>query len=90
MTKNPLVQVLAIDQYEKANKSTSKDYPSIELVRLEKWFFNNKPGKLIEYGFGSGVNTRHMARCGYSIYGVDATEGAIVKAKSKTRGEMIK
>jgi len=27
-----------------------------------------------------------MGRCGYSIYGVDATEGAIVKAKSKTRG----
>ena len=86
-----LVDAIVKDRWEKEFKSGSdKNYPNIELVRLEKWFFNNKPGKLIEYGFGSGVNTRHMGRCGYSIYGVDATEGAIVKAKSKTRGEMIK
>ena len=35
--KNPLVQVAAIDEYEKGNATTYKDYPSLELVRLEKF-----------------------------------------------------
>ena len=34
--EKPLVQIDAINQYEKSNKISSKDYPSLELVRLEK------------------------------------------------------
>jgi len=67
------------DEY---SRGSEKDYPNIELVRLQKWFFNEKPGRLIEYGFGSGVNTIHFAKCGYDINGVDATYGAI-KATNK-------
>ena len=79
-----LVDLEVKNRWEKEfNKGSNKDYPNIELVRLEKWFFNNKPGKLIEYGFGSGVNTCHMAKCGYSIEGMDATEGAVKTAKLK-------
>ena len=79
-----LVDLTVKNRWEKEfNKGSNKDYPNIELVRLEKWFFNNKPGKLIEYGFGSGVNTCHMAKCGYSIEGMDATEGAVKTAKLK-------
>jgi ubiquinone/menaquinone biosynthesis C-methylase UbiE len=79
-----LVDLIVKNRWEKEfNKGSNKDYPNIELVRLEKWFFNNKPGKLIEYGFGSGVNTCHMAKCGYSIEGMDATEGAVKTAKLK-------
>ena len=44
--KNPLVQIDAVNQYEKSNKISSKDYyPSLELVRLEKLFFEGKKGK---------------------------------------------
>ena len=79
-----LVDLTVKNRWEKEfDKGSNKDYPNIELVRLEKWFFNNKPGKLIEYGFGSGVNTSHMAKCGYSIEGMDATEGAVKTAKLK-------
>jgi len=79
-----LVDLTVKNRWEKEfDKGSNKDYPNIELVRLEKWFFNNKPGKLIEYGFGSGVNTCHMAKCGYSIEGIDATEGAAKTAKLK-------
>ena len=79
-----LVDLTVKNRWEKEfDKGSNKDYPNIELVRLEKWFFNNKPGKLIEYGFGSGVNTCHMAKCGYSIEGMDATEGAVKTAKLK-------
>ena len=68
MTKNPLVQVSAINQYEKANKSTSKDYPSLELVRLEKLFFKGKKGKVLEYAFGSGCNTKHLLKKNYTVF----------------------
>jgi ubiquinone/menaquinone biosynthesis C-methylase UbiE len=79
-----LVDLTVKNRWEKEfDKGSNKYYPNIELVRLEKWFFNNKPGKLIEYGFGSGVNTCHMAKCGYSIEGMDATEGAVKTAKLK-------
>ena len=79
-----LVDLSVKNRWEKEfDRGSDKDYPNIELVRLEKWFFNNKPGKLLEYGFGSGVNTRHMAKCGYIIEGVDATEGAKRTADAK-------
>jgi len=79
-----LVDEIVKDRWEKEfDAGTDKNYPNIDLVRLEKWFFNSKPGKLIEYGFGSGVNTAHLAKCEYTIEGVDATEGAVRTAKSK-------
>ncbi len=79
-----LVDLSVKNRWEKEfDKGSNKDYPNIELVRLEKWFFNNKPGKLIEYGIGSGVNTCHMAKCGYTIEGIDATEGAVRTTKEK-------
>ena len=47
-----LVDELVKDRWEKEfDAGTDKNYPNIDLVRLEKWFFNSKPGKLIEYGF---------------------------------------
>ena len=79
-----LVDSVVKNRWEKEfDSGTDKDYPNIELVRLEKWFFNNKPGKLIEYGFGTGVNTRHLAKRGYHIRGIDATEGAVKTARNK-------
>ena len=38
---NGIVQIEAAAEYEKANMGTFKKYPSLELVRLEK-FFNEK------------------------------------------------
>jgi len=81
-----LVDEVVRKRWEKEySEGSEKDYPNIELVRLQKWFFNDKPGKLIEYGFGSGVNTMHLAKCGYEIYGLDATNGAIKSANKKLK-----
>ena len=41
------VQNAAIEQYQKAAKGDVKQYPSLELVRLEKIFFGTKNGKLL-------------------------------------------
>lgn len=65
---------------------SDKKYPSIDLVRLELWFFGQKPGPLLEYGFGSGVNTLHMAECGYQISGIDAS----VEAKKVVERKLAK
>ena len=71
----PLVQDLAISQYEKAAKGDAKLYPSLELVRLEKWFLkSNTKGKMLEYAFGSGCNTIHLLKCGYDVYGLDVSK----------------
>jgi ubiquinone/menaquinone biosynthesis C-methylase UbiE len=90
LTKNPLVQVSAIDQYEKANKSTSKDYPSLELVRLEKLFFKGKKGKVLEYAFGSGCNTKHLLKKNYTVFGIDVSKNAVINLKKKLKKKRIK
>jgi len=78
-----LVDPIVKSRWEKeAKKGSNKSYPNIDLVRLEKWFFES-PGKLIDYGFGSGVNIQHFAKEGYEIEGVDASEGSLRTAKNK-------
>ena len=46
MDNFPLVQSSAVSQYEKAAKGDVKLYPSLELVRLIKWFLKSKKGLL--------------------------------------------
>tara|TARA_B100000029_G_C17566682_1_gene955292 strand:- start:404 stop:1084 length:681 start_codon:yes stop_codon:yes gene_type:complete len=81
----PLVQKEAVYQYEKAAEGDVKLYPSLELVRLEKWFFNSKKGKLLEYAFGSGCNTIHLIKCGYKIYGLDVSSNWVRKTKQRIK-----
>ena len=81
---NPLVQLEAAEQYEKASSGSDiKSYPSLELVRLEKIFFNEKKGKLLEYGFGDGPNTIHLLKCGYKVYGIDVSLSALERTKKR-------
>lgn len=54
-------------------KGSDKSFPNLDLVRLEKWFFGSSPGKLLEYGFGCGVNLLHLLECGYDVDAVDAS-----------------
>jgi ubiquinone/menaquinone biosynthesis C-methylase UbiE len=65
------------------SQGTDKRYPSIDLVRLERWFFKGKPGRLLEYGMGSGVNLIHMLECDYVVDGMDAAMGSVKLVESK-------
>ena len=81
---NGIVQMEAAAEYEKAAKGPLKKYPSLELVRLEKLFFNsNNKGKLLEYAFGGGCNTLHLLECGYDVYGIDVAKGALNSTKKR-------
>jgi hypothetical protein len=31
-----------------------KKYPNLDLVRLEGWFLKKQPGKVLDYGAGTG------------------------------------
>ena len=76
--KTGIVQIEAVAEYEKAHKETYKKYPSLELVRLEKLFFNGeKNSQLLEYAFGGGCNTEHLLKCGYEVHGLDVAKGAL-------------
>ena len=85
MNKISLVQAKAIIQYDKSALLSNKDYPSLELVRLEKLFLNKPTGKLLEYGFGSGCNTLHLLKKNYDITALDISENAIKKLKKKIK-----
>ena len=37
-------------------------------------FLNRSGIKVLEYGFGSGVNTIHLLRCGYHVTGIDVSK----------------
>lgn len=73
-----LIQPEVVKKWEKAfAEGSDKSYPSIDLVRLDYRFFRDpRKGTLLEYGFGTGVNTIHLLKRGYTVVGVDAAEGA--------------
>jgi ubiquinone/menaquinone biosynthesis C-methylase UbiE len=83
--RSRFVQKKAIDQYNKSILVSNKDYPSLELVRLEKKFFQNPKGKLLEYGFGSGCNTLHLLKKNYNVVALDVASNAIKKFKKKNK-----
>jgi len=88
----PLVQPEVVKKWEKAfAEGSDKRYPSIDLVRLEYWFFKHPgEGMLLEYGFGTGVNTIHLLECGYTVVGIDAALGAkrVVERKLQNYPEL--
>ena len=85
--KISIVQTKAIKEYDLGAKISEKNYPSLELVRLEKMFLNRSGIKVLEYGFGSGVNTIHLLRCGYHVTGIDVSKNARSKLKKKIIGK---
>ena len=85
LKKYPLVQISAIDEYERGNATTYKDYPSLELVRLESIFFKNIFGKVLEYGFGTGCNTEHLLKKNYHVTGIDISKNACRVTKNRIK-----
>jgi len=59
-----------------------KDYPSLELVRIEKIFFKKK-GSVLDFGCGPGTNGIHLLKKGYDLTFCDISEFALKKVKKK-------
>ena len=61
-----------------------KLYPSLDLVRLEKWHFGGTgSGKVLEYACGVGVNLIHLLKCGYEVEAIDASPNAVKRVHAK-------
>jgi SAM-dependent methyltransferase len=67
-----------VGRWDRAFKSGSdKRFPSLDLVRLEQWYFEGKSGAVLDYGCGSGVNLIYLLERGYRVDGVDASIEAV-------------
>lgn len=89
--QTPLVVKVNKDKYDDIyRKGYDKKYPNLDLVRLERWYFKGKPGRVLEYAFGVGVNMIHMLECGYEVHGIEASAEAkrIVERKLESRADL--
>lgn len=74
-----------IKSYDSTYKSGyDKDYPSLELVRIEKIFFKKK-GSVLDFGCGPGTNGIHLLKNGYNLTFCDISEFALRKVKKKLK-----
>ena len=79
-----LVEKLVKEYYERSfsDEQSDKKYPSLDLVRLEKWHFGGAgKGRLLEYACGTGVNMLHLLECGYEVEGVDVALNALQRTR---------
>ena len=77
------ISKLTISAYEKTYlEGYDKNYPSIELVRIEKIFFKKK-GLVLDYGCGPGSNGIHFLLNGYNVIFCDISKTALNNLKKK-------
>ena len=59
------------------NMKHAHEYPNVNVVRLEKWFFNEKIGTILDHGCGYAENSIFFAKRGYNVIGIDVSEELI-------------
>jgi len=68
-------------------------YPPEELIRFVARNYyavpNRQDVRLLELGCGPGANIWYLAREGFTVHGVDASETAISKARERLAGESL-
>jgi len=60
-----------------------KNYPSVDLVRLERWYFGGVPGRSLDYGCGPGTNGLHLLDNGHEVVFCDVARAALKKVEEK-------
>ena len=60
-------------------------FPNLNLVRIQKNYFKEDNGRLLDFGCGSGENSKYLSECGYKVFSLDASKQAlkIVRKKNK-------
>ena len=60
-------------------------FPNLNLVRIQKNYFKEDYGTLLDFGCGSGENSKYLSECGYKVFSLDASKQAlkIVRKKNK-------
>ena len=75
-----------IDSQEKALAANSdKIYPNLSMVRVVGKYFDNRKGKLLDYGCGFGANLIHLAKVGYHVTGADTSPHSKTSIEKKIK-----
>ncbi|MBI4449950.1 class I SAM-dependent methyltransferase [Candidatus Uhrbacteria bacterium] len=85
-TRTPtlLVNSATAAKWEAAHAAgTDKKFPNLDLVRLQHWYFKDRPGRLLEYGFGCGVNLLFLLECGHDVHGLEVAPSAKRNVETK-------
>ena len=91
-----MTKLIVADNVEKYNRhykeGYDKGYPTLDLVRLEIWYFKKQVGTVLDYGCGTGVNMIHLLKKGYQVIGIDAATESLklVRAKLASRPALQK
>lgn len=84
VTKVKMADVSTINSFNDIyKKGYDKSYPSIELVRIGKLFFNKKKARLLDFGTGPGTNGIHFLNLGYEVSFIDISKNAIGRLEKK-------
>jgi len=78
MTSMRIVDDTNLRYYETYLAQTTHIMPNVNTVRCEIWYFrkHREPGKILDYGFGSGQELMYFAEQGYDVYGLDIVQSA--------------
>jgi SAM-dependent methyltransferase len=76
-----IIDPVNFDFYERlwSDAGHRHDYPNINTVRCEKWFFrptHSGGGRLLDFGHGCGQEAAYFARLGYRVCGVEISQNA--------------
>lgn len=80
-----LLDEAVVARHEETYKTTDHKYPNENVVRLVKWFFTKKEGRVLDYGFGPGENMIHLLKTGYSVFGVEVSKLALKITQQKLK-----
>ena len=73
-----------VDRFENLyKKGYNKEYPLIELVRLERLFLDKNKNITLDYGAGHGENGIHLLKKGYKVFFCDISKRALKITKRK-------
>jgi len=77
---------LYIDSQKKAlAANVDKVYPNLSMVRVVGKYFDNRKGKLLDYGCGFGANLIHLVKVGYHVTGADTSPHSKTAIQNKIK-----
>mgnify|MGYP001188299701 FL=1 len=70
--------------YEKIYKNgQNHKFPNLDLVRIHHSHLKKNLGSVIDYGAGSGENSKFLAQNGYDVFAIDSSKSACKIIKNK-------
>lgn len=73
--------------YAKRHYDVASVYDHI--VRIRQRYFGDVPGRLLDHGFGNGVNALYFQREGFEVHGVETSAAALDLLRANAAGSAV-